>query len=86
MTEKTLARLLEMPLQGFGHVLLFDASVTELKGVVAVRFDGFLLNHDGRLHLDDRDGDGGAILGKDLRHSQLSSDNPLLSWSFQYLS
>ena len=62
-----------MSLERLGDVLLLDAAVTDLNGVVAVLLLGFHLDDNRRLHLDRRHADSGAVFGEHLRHPQFFS-------------
>jgi len=71
--EESFAGFLQMSLERLGDVLLLDAAVTHLNGVVAVLFPGLHLDDNRRLHLDRRHADCGAVFGKHLRHPQFFS-------------
>src|SRR4030095_6343201 len=56
---------------------LYELNQTQLGGVVAVFFLRPALHHDAWPGLQHRTSDQIAVLGKDLRHAQLDSDDPV---------
>ena len=63
----------EVTAHGLGHVLFLGFVERELESVVAVLFFRLDLGHGTGTGLNDRHGDGGAVIGENAGHAQLST-------------
>src|SRR4029079_795920 len=68
------ARLGEMAGEGLVDARGTALAESHLHGGVAVRLGGLDLRHAVVRHIEDRDGRGGAVVGKDASHADLAAD------------
>ena len=71
-------RFVEVPFHGLGHLFQRDIAETDLDSLIAVVFEGLLLDNDARAGLNDRDRNDLAGSVEDLRHVDLLADDAFL--------